>query len=685
MFRFVFINCFIALALACGNVSFAQIQNAAKWKNTLIPAGKYKVGDVIILQMEATIDKGYHVYSAIPPAKDANQPTEFELDKTAKGVKKDGKLKEEGKMEKKYDETFETDLRYYHNKVIFSQKIKITAENALLQGYLHYQVCDTSTCVPADNNFKFNLVAKKNDNNQVDTPLVDTDKADTSSKTITPPPINTNITQNSDQATDAQTIAKKSLWWIFIEAFLWGLLALLTPCVFPMIPMTVSFFTKQSKTRAEGIRNAFSYSFWIVAIYVVLGLLVTVIFGSGALYNLASNPWLNLLFFILLFVFGVSFLGWFEITLPSRWTTAMDAKGNKASFLGIFFMALTLVLVSFSCTGPIVGSLLVLAASGSYLGPTIGMLGFSLAFAIPFGLFALFPSWLQSLPRSGGWLNSVKVFLGFLEIALALKFLSQSDMVWHWEILNREIFLGLWVAIFLLLSLYLLGLIRLPHDSPIEQLSVPRMLLAMITLAFTFYLLPGLWGGKLQMVSGFLPNYSENPTQTVSNPNSNTQNSVCNLPRKYAEKLAKHTPSPFCAFFDLDEAITYAKSINKPVFIDFTGHTCVNCRSMEQNVWTDQAIQQTLHNEYVLVSLYVDDRTELPEVLTSKDGTPLRTVGDKFLDYEKQYYNTNAQPYYVLINPNKTTDNQLTTPRGYNLDRQAFAKFLKDGVENYKK
>lgn len=726
----------------------AQITNAITWKNSLSNENP-KVGEEIILIMEAKIKKGYHIYSSKRSAKDSYMPTELILDKVSKGVQVVGKLEEIGELHKEYDEVFEDDMYFYEDKVLFKQKLKILSKDVLIRGVLKYQICDTMQCVPGDNEIKFQIKAiaegntvKSDTSEQKSDNQLNNDQ-DTIQQVQNTNKENANILEEKKNSENPPVRVKElGVFTIFLEAFLFGLISLLTPCVFPMIPMTVSFFTDKKKKgndhlseeekkrkKAKGIKNALIFSGAIIFIYTFLGLLITIIFGPQTLYKLSSDPWVNLFFFLMVFIFGLSFLGWFEITLPSSWVNAIDKKSNikRITFAGdseifkvgelvdiaqiaeenrklkkegkqivqyeenmsltsIFFMALTLALVSFSCTGPIIGTLLVNAASGEVAGPVVGMLGFSLAFALPFGLFAMFPSWLDSLPKSGGWLNTVKVVLGFLEIALALKFLSNADLVWHLGILDRDIYLSAWIVIFTMLGLYLLGFILLPHDEKLEKLSVPRLMLAILTFWFVLYMIPGLWGADLKLLSGFLPPIHDNMgvrilDGTVIGALKNaSENEICQLPRKY-EHLKKDTPPGFCTFYDLEEAQQYAKKVNKPLFIDFTGHTCVNCRDMEQNVWTDKRVKKLLNQYFVMVSLFVDDREPLNPPI-EVDGKTLRYIGDQWLHLQQTKYNTNAQPYYVI------TDSELKNlvePRAYNKDVDAYVKFLEEGLKNFKK
>ncbi len=478
-----------------------------------------------------------------------------------------------------------------------------------------------------------------------------------------------------------ETKSNKGLWGIFLVAFFSGFAALLTPCVFPMIPMTVSFFTKQSKNKAAGIKNAMIYGISIVVIYVALGWLVSFIFGADALNALSTNVWFNLIFFLLLIVFAVSFLGAFEIMLPNSWANKVDAQADKGGIIGIFFMALALAIVSFSCTGPIVGTLLVQAASGgNQIGPIVGMFGFSLAIALPFALFAAFPGWLNSLPKSGGWLNTVKVFLGFLELAFAFKFLSNADLVLDLHLLERETFIAIWIAVFGALAFYLLGKIKLPHDSDLPHLSVGRLSLGLIVLSFTIYLIPGLWGAPLKLISGFPPpmTYSESPYGVGY---SRSGNGVAvTLP-----KDAEFGPHDIPTFLDYDKGMAYAKKVGKPVMLDFTGKACVNCRKMEERVWSDQKVLNILKNKVVLISLYVDFQVALPkdqQYVSKSTGKKIRTIGNKWSDFQITKYKANAQPYYVLIDHNGENLNHYMA---YNADVEAYLNWLNEGLANFTK
>lgn len=475
-----------------------------------------------------------------------------------------------------------------------------------------------------------------------------------------------------------------SLWLTFVTGLLGGFAAVFMPCIFPLLPMTVSFFTKRASSRSDGLRKAFLYGSSIVVIYVALGLLITVVFGADALNNLATNGVFNLAFFALLVVFASSFLGAFELTLPNSWVSKADEQADRGGMLGIFFMAATLALVSFSCTGPIIGTLLVQAASsGQLLGPAVGMLGFSLALATPFTLLSLFPGWLSSLPKSGGWLNSVKVVLGFLELALALKFLSNVDLAYHWEWFDREIFLVLWIVIFALLGLYLLGKLQFAHDSPLPFVSLPRLLLAILVFAFTTYLVPGLWGAPLRAVAAFLPPQTTQDfdlyTPTLGGGPVATGPATPRTVHKYAAIFK--APLGLDAYFDYEEGLAAAKAQHKPILLDFTGHACVNCRKMEATVWPDPTVLPVLRNQYILIQLYVDDKTELApaeQVTSTFSGKKISTIGNKWSDFQASRFNSNSQPFYVLLAPD---GRQLAPPQGANYDPANFAAFLQGGLK----
>jgi len=548
--------------------------------------------------------------------------------------------------------------------VIFSLFIPVlsfaTAQDSLLsvEGIEFSESADTTSPVEVTEDLVFS--------ESPDTLIQDTTKA---------------LTQSAiDQAPEE----KKSLWGIFIAGLVGGFMALLMPCIFPMLPLTVSFFTKQSGSRASGISKALLYGLFIIIIYVALGMIITILFGSDALNALSTNGIFNFLFFLLLVVFAASFFGAFEITLPSSFVNKMDAKSDKGGLVGLFFMAFSLSLVSFSCTGPIIGTLLVEAASkGERLGPAIGMLGFSISLAIPFALFAMFPSLLKSLPKSGGWLNSVKVVLGFLELALALKFLSNVDLAYHWNWFDREVFLSLWIVIFGLMGLYLIGKIKFSHDSELKFLSVPRTFLAITVFAFVMYMIPGLWGAPLKSISAFLPPSATQDFDLSAGVASTPTHSDGKV-KKYAEIFHKRgTPKGFDPYYDYDQALEAAKELNKPVLIDFTGWGCVNCREMEANVWTDPGVAKLLKEEFVMAELFVDDKTDLPanEQFVSKySGKKIKTIGNKNSDFQASAFNSNSQPLYVIVD---ASGKVLVPQSGANRNIAEYKAFLQSGIDAF--
>ena len=606
----------LLLALFITTLSYSQIQDPVKWIFEVQSLG----ADQVELVVKAEIEEGWHMYSQ--EAGDGPVSTSFTFFENP-AFKTLGAVLESETMEE-YDPNFESILKYFETTAVFTQTIQLlTNDTTLLKGEFEFMVCNNSMCLPPE---------------WVDLEIV------------LPASINTLSTPVKSSPKE-KSASSDGIWSIFIIAFLSGFIALLTPCVFPMIPMTVSFFTKQSKTKAAGIKNAIIYGLSIIGIYVFLGVAVSAIFGADALNNMATNVYFNLAFFLLLLVFAASFLGAFEITMPNSWINKADSASDRGGLLGIFFMAFTLALVSFSCTGPIVGTLLVEAASGgSYIGPIIGMFGFSLAIALPFALFAAFPGWLNSLPKSGGWLNSVKVVLGFLELALAFKFLSNADLVLDLHILERETFIAIWIIVFGLLTMYLLGKLKLSHDSDLKHVSVGRLFMAIITGAFTVYMIPGLWGAPLKLISAFPPplEYSESPYGVGY---------TLGGEEVHKEDGQHLGPQGIMAFHDYDVGLAYAKTVNKPVMIDFTGKACVNCRKMEQGVWSDSQIKKILKNEVVLISLYVDDRKKLAqqdqyETTLAGKKKKVRTVGDKWMVLQANTYQTNSQPYYVMLDRN---------------------------------
>ncbi|AOZ98089.1 protein-disulfide reductase DsbD family protein [Flavobacterium commune] len=662
----------------------SQILDPVKWTTKI----EQKSEGVFVLTFNAVIEKEWHMYSQFTPdggplAMEVvfkNQSGNFSLIGKAK----------ESKTRTAYNDVFEVNETFFEGKAQIQQEIKLTNPKLnKIEAELNYQVCK-EVCINQSKKFTFQIPAnnaivavtpgqeeKVLDKVVLNKKAVDTIKTDS----ITPGLGESNIIEKSEKevVATAPENTPRSIWSIFIIAFLSGFAALLTPCVFPMIPMTVSFFTKQSKTRAKGIRNAIIYGISIIVIYVLLGILITWIFGADALNALSTNVWFNLLFFVLLVVFAVSFLGAFEIMLPNSWANKVDSQADKGGVIGIVFMALALAVVSFSCTGPIVGTLLVEAASNGGIAPIIGMLGFSLALALPFMLFAMFPGWLNSLPKSGGWLNTVKVFLGFLELALAFKFLSNADLVLQLHILEREVFLAIWIAIFGALALYLFGKISLPHDSPITHISVGRLGMGLLVLTFTIYLIPGLWGAPLKIISAFPPpmQYSESPMGlSVSGGNS----AKIDLPEG-----GKIGPHGLLVFDNYQYGLAYAKKVNKPIMLDFTGFACVNCRKMENNVWSDAKVLPILKDKIVLISLYVDDKRDLPkeqQFISPSTGEEIKTIGEKWTDFMISKYKTNTQPLYVLtdlegnsLNTENPTISYVGVEEYYNWLKAGIAKF----------
>lgn len=653
-----------------------QILNPVKWKSKVIQ----KSATEFELVMEATIENEWHMYSQYTPDGGA-LPTVFDF-KNAKGnYSLVGKTKE-SPYKKIFNDVFEVDEYYFAKSAQFKQLIKVTNPKLKeVKVYVEYQACKEQ-CIQQDNTFTFQLPEIEIAEDQATSTAV-TASDSTSQKVDTVSAVQSSIASENTKTqknNEAPVEEKKGLWSIFFLAFLGGFAALLTPCVFPMIPMTVSFFTKQSKTKAEGKRNAILYGVSIILIYVILGSLVTGIFGADSLNALSTNVWFNLIFFGLLVFFAASFLGAFEIVLPNSWANKVDQQADRGGFVGILFMALALAIVSFSCTGPIVGTLLVEAASKGGLAPIVGMLGFSSALALPFMLFAMFPGWMNTLPKSGGWLNTVKVSLGFLELALAFKFLSNADLVVQAHLLEREVFLGIWIAIFGTWAVYLFGKLTLPHDSPMTHLSIGRLFMAIFVTIFTIYLIPGLWGAPLKIISGFPPpmTYSESPmgigTSGISTP------STTSLPTH-----AEAGPHGISVFHDYEQGLAYAKEVGKPVLLDFTGHACVNCRKMEDFVWSKPEILAVLKEQVVLISLYVDDKRELPkeaQYVSKETGKEIVTIGNKWSDYQITRYKNNAQPYYILLD----SDGQdISKPIGYTPDAEVYKKWLEEGISQFKK
>lgn len=610
---------------------------------------------IYTLTVKATIDNGWHIYDAHHPY----NPTTLKFE-AGKGVELVGDVRALSTPKQISDDIF-GNYGEYEGNAIFEQEVKLTDTSATVKAIFTYQACTEGQCTaPEEEELVFEI-----------------------GSTTTPAEASAEIAPVKDAA------GSGSLWALIIEAVLWGFAALLTPCVFPMVPMTVSFFMKGSSTPAKGRLNASLYGLFIVLLYtlpIAAIIIITRIVGGDAvtadIFNWLATHWLpNIIFFIVFMVFAASFLGAFEITLPSWLVNKSDAASDKSGVAGIFFMALTLVLVSFSCTGPIVGSVLIKSTSGEFWSPILTMLAFSLAFALPFTIFAFFPSILTKLPKSGGWLNSVKVVLGFIEVALGFKFLSTADQVYHWQLLDREVYLAIWIVVFSLLGLYLLGKLRFAHDSEVTHVSVTRLSLAIVVFSFVVYLIPGMFGAPLKALSGYLPPLSSQDfvlggNSTVVSANSTSAESV-----KYGDVL--HLPHDLQGFFDLEEAEAYARKVNKPIFIDFTGHGCVNCREMEARVWSDAGVQQILRDEYVIVALYTDDKMVLPESewVTTDSGKVLKSLGKINSHYALTRFGVNAQPYYILQGRD---GNLLAAPRGYDLDVEGFKKFLNEGVAAYR-
>lgn len=647
-----------------------------------------QIGDEATVIGKITMVKHWHIYAAYLPKGSFLIPTEVNLTPSS-NFQLVGKLIEP-KPILEHDDITDEDLYYHSNTVYLKQKIKITSEKDFtLKGKFSFQTCDDTHCLPpheAEFTVKVKGVKKEaavNDELDVE-PTIKTDSVKKTDETVSQNAADETTPKNlklDDKKEESEEEA--SLWGVFFLAFLSGFIALIMPCVFPMIPMTVSFFTKRSKTKAQGIKNAMIYGGSIVLIHVLLGGIV-VITGAGELLNeLSTNVYFNIFFFLMLFIFGLSFLGAFEIQLPASWVNKADSKADKGGYIGIFFMALVLSLASFSCTGPILGSLL--GGLSSYGGGTalmVGMFAFGLALALPFMLFSIFPAWLNSMPNSGGWLNVVKVFLGFLEIAFAFKFLSTADTTMQWHLLEREIFISIWIAVFGTLTLYMFGKIRLPHDSPTDKLSVGRSMMGTFVLAFTIYLIPGLWGAPLKVVNAFLPPdfYAESPGGLGGGSNNNAGNSIEHVDGMH------EGPQGIMAFNDYDKALAYAKKVNKPLFVDFTGWGCVNCRKMEQSVWGEPGVIDHLRNDVVIVSLYVDERTELPKeeqgvVKVGDRDITVKTIGNKWTVKQMSEYKTASQPYYVMQTPDGVDLANGSADYQNHSDVNVFKKWLKDGLE----
>ncbi|MGO3182847.1 MAG: cytochrome c biogenesis protein CcdA [Aequorivita sp.] len=678
----------------------SQILDPVKWSTSVKKISETEYD----LVAKASIDENWHLYSQEVP-EDGPLPTVFTFEENS-AYKSIGEIKE-SKGVTEHDPVFDMVITFFSNTATFTKRIALTGnEGTTVKGEVEFMVCDDTRCLPpnyVDLDFKIpapengsesGVVPVGSDNSDASEASTETTEvgSETTDEAVTTDPEKTDVVKDSDQSSDSSKAAveqtkkqeNKGLWTIFLVAFLFGFTALLTPCIFPMIPMTVSFFTKQSKSRAQGIRNAIIYGLAIIVIYVVLGAVVTWFFGADALNALSTNVWFNFAFFLLLVVFALSFLGAFEIMLPNSWANKVDKQADRGGLIGIFFMALALAIVSFSCTGPIIGTLLVEAASKGGIAPFVGMFGFSLALAMPFALFAAFPGWMNSLPKSGGWLNTVKVFLGFLELAFAFKFLSNADLVLQLHWLEREVFLAIWIVVFGALALYLFGKFQLPNDSPMKHLSVGRLSLGLLVGAFTIYLIPGLWGAPLKLISGFPPpmQYSESPygvgyTKLGSG---GGISSTAEFPEG-----AHLGPHDIIAFHDYETGLAYAKKVGKPVLVDFTGHACVNCRKMEERVWSEPKVLKLLNQDIVLISLYVDDKRPLPddeEYISELSGKKLKYIGQKWSEFQILRYKANAQPFYVLMDHN---EENLIDPVGYTPDIEEYYDWLQKGTGAFKK
>ncbi len=670
-------------------IALPQILEPVKWSFKV----EQTKPDEATLVLTAKIDKKWHVYSQDIPPK-GPIPTTFTFKKKS-NYQLVGKVTESKPIEE-VDAMFENMvLKYFADKAVFKQKIKVLSQKDFtITGSLEFMCCDDKQCLPpTEVEFTFNIrgnpagVAVVEQAPVVSTP--DTVKKDTVAVAKPAASIDQDA-KNQKQWLSGGLKGNDSLWWFFLFSFIAGLFAIVTPCVFPMIPMTVTFFMHDTKNKQKARLEAIVYGLSIIFLYTTIGTIVALTLGAN-FANFLSTHWIpNVFFFLIFLVFAASFLGMFEITMPNWIISKTDKRADKGGYAGAFFMAFTLVLISFSCTGPIVGAILVAAAGGEVMQPIIGMLGFSLAFALPFALFAFFPSWLAGLPKSGGWLNSVKVVLGFLELALGLKFLSIADQTYHWGILDREVYLAFWIVIFFLMGLYLLGKLKFNHDSDTPYISVPRLSLAIITFTFVVYMIPGMWGAPLKALAGYLPPQQSmdfdltaiirNEVQAGGGIEGKTKMNLCE-PAKYKEFL--HLPHQLEGYFDYDQALACAKKLNKPIFIDFTGHGCVNCREMEARVWADPQVLKRLRENFIVTALYVDDKTELPEKewITSKyDSKVKKTIGKKYADFQIARFNVNAQPYYVLLD---TSGNLLVPPRAYDLNVDHFVEFLDGAVKKF--
>ncbi|MBQ5803299.1 MAG: thioredoxin family protein [Bacteroidales bacterium] len=673
---------FALIFFACTTAVYAQsFDQPVSWSSQVEKIGE----NLYEMQFHGAIEGKWHIYD-LGPYEGGPNPTVLKIEEVA-GIKLVGTPYIKSDVHKAFDEMFNMEIGTCENGVVLAQKVEVSSASPItLTANIEWQACDNGSCLPpADEDVQVKLPAAAG--------VAVTEPAE---KEEAAPAESTQPAAVAEEvATEVAPAAEeegKSLWGVILEAIAWGFVALLTPCVFPMVPMTVSFFLKNSGGKAKGRFMASLYGFSIVALYtlpIAIIIFITYFVGGDAvtadIFNWLATHWIpNLIFFAIFMVFAASFFGAFEITMPSWMVNKADSKSDKGGIIGVFFMALTLVLVSFSCTGPIVGSILIKSTQGEIWEPIITMLAFSIAFALPFTVFAFAPSLLKDLPKSGGWLNSVKVVLGFLELALGLKFLSVADQTYHWGILDREVYLALWIVIFSLLGLYLLGKLRFAHDTPQEHLSVKRLILSIIVFAFVVYMIPGMWGAPLKALSGYMPpiatqDFVLGSGGTVNNA-ATPQNDVTKA--KYSDFL--HLPHGLQGFFEYNEALAHAKKVGKPLFVDFTGHGCVNCREMEARVWSDPRVLKLLREEYVVVALYADDKKTLDksEWVTLDNGKVLKELGKINSNFVMNKFGANAQPYYILLDG---SENQLLEPRGYDLNPDAFVAFLEEGVKNYKK
>lgn len=694
---------FLLLSIFSLSSVHSQIYDPVKWSTSVKKISETEYDLISTAKMEP----GWHLYSQEVP-EDGPIPTYFEFEESPH-YKAIGGVKEVNGVTE-HDPVFDMVITYFENTANFTQRIQLTGNQGVtVTGEVEFMVCDDTNCLPPTYvDLEFDIPApatgavaadtkepETTDSNNTETEeiaVIDEDDTQEGASSLTVDEESAAVAADVEKGKSAEKALEQNekeeqrgLWTIFIIAFLFGFTALLTPCIFPMIPMTVSFFTKQSQTKAAGIRNAIIYGIAIIVIYVVLGAVVTAIFGADSLNALSTNVWFNLIFFLMLIIFAISFLGAFEIMLPNSWANKVDRQADRGGIIGIFFMALALAIVSFSCTGPIIGTLLVEAASRGGIAPFVGMFGFSLALALPFGLFAAFPGWMNSLPKSGGWLNTVKVFLGFLELAFAFKFLSNADLVLQLHFLEREVFIAIWIAVFGALALYLFGKIQLPNDSPVTNISVGRLMMGLFVLTFTIYLIPGLWGAPLKIISGFPPpmQYSESP-YGVGYMKTGSGGSSTSFEEEFP--MGAHLgPQDITAFKDYETGLAYAKKVGKPVLLDFTGFACVNCRKMEERVWSEPHILKLLKEEVVLISLYVDDKRPLPddEVMTSEiSGKKLRYIGQRWSEFQILRYEANAQPFYVLMDHD---ENDIIEPIGYTPNIEQYYNWLRKGVDGFKK